>query len=290
MDFYETLGLKRDASDSAIKKAYREMAFKYHPDRNKDPDASTKTQAINEAYETLSDPQRRQQYDNPEPQHPFMGHMGNPMAHMGVPMNIFEMMRNMGHMGPGGPMGEPMMFHFEHVHNIGALESTIELTFEQAYKGHTLPVTVTREVIQGMSRGRETETMYIPIPPGMDNGEIIEVTEKGHHIQQKRGSLKLHVIVKPHEVFERKGMNLYCTHSLTFKESICGFDFMLNLLDGTSLKLKSSPGHVIQNMDERIIKGKGIHRGSDGDLYVKFKVGSPGVLSDEIVEVLGNLL
>jgi len=287
MDFYETLGVKRDANESTIKKAYRELSFKTHPDRNPSPDASVKMQAINEAYETLSDPQRRQQYDNPEPQHPF----GHPMGHpMGVPMNIFEMMRNMGHMGPMGPMGEPMMFHFEHVHNMGSLESTIELTFEQAYRGHTLPVTITREVIQGMTRGRETETMYVPVPPGLDNGEIIEITEKGHHIQQKRGSLKLHVQVTPHEVFERKGMDLFCTHTLTFKESICGFDFMLQLLDGTSLKLKSSPGHVIQNMDERVIKGKGIHRGSDGDLHVRFKVSSPGVLSDEAVQTLSNLL
>jgi DnaJ-class molecular chaperone len=287
MAFYETLGLKKDANETMIKKAYRELSFKNHPDRNPSPDASVKMQAINEAYETLSDPQKREQYDHGgQDANPF-SHMGHPMGHMGIPVNIFEMMRNMGHMGP---MGEPMMFHFEHVNNIGPLESTIELTFEQAYSGHTLPVTVTREVINGMTRGREIETMYIPIPPGMDNGEIIEVTEKGHHIQQKRGSLKLHVVVKPHEVFERKGMNLYCTHTLSFKESVCGFDFMLNLLDGTSLKLKSSPGHVIQNMDERVIKGKGIHRGSDGDLYVRFKVTSPGVLTDEQVKSFSNLL
>jgi DnaJ family protein A protein 2 len=80
-------------------------------------------------------------------------------------------------------------------------------------------------------------------------------------------------VVKPHEVFERRGVHLSCLHTLTFKESICGFDFTLTLLDGTTLKLKSSPGHIIQNMDEKVIKGKGIQRdGVGGDLILKFKL------------------
>ena len=63
MDYYETLGIGRDASESAIKKAYRELSFKNHPDRNSSPDATVKIQKINEAYETLKDDQKRAAYD-----------------------------------------------------------------------------------------------------------------------------------------------------------------------------------------------------------------------------------
>jgi molecular chaperone DnaJ len=202
-------------------------------------------------------------------------------------IQIFEMMQQMG--------GEPMIFNFEEIHTGNAqaqpLETIVELTFEQAYNGHSMPVTITRTIAHGMSRTKETEKIYVAIPPGIDSGEIIEIPEKGNHQQQHKGPLKIHIKVKPHEVFERRGLHLSCLHTLSFKESICGFDFTLTLLDGTTLKLKSSPGHIIQNMDEKVIKGKGIHRdGGGGDLILKFKVLSPQVLSEEQVSLFANLL
>lgn len=306
MDYYAMLGVNRDATDSAIKKAYRELSFKHHPDRNPGPDASTKMQQLNEAYETLKDPQKRRQYDGGEnpleslfgdlfrqhshPQshgiHPFMRQMNTPMnSTMNPHAQIFEMMHQMGN------MGEPMIFHFDEMPQVQPLETVLELTFEQAVQGHSLPITVTRDLIHGIQRTKETEKIYVTIPAGMDNGEILEIPEKGHQQQNKKGSLKIHIHVKPHEVFERKGLHLLCQHTLTFKESICGFDFILTLLDGSTIKLKSSPGYIIQNMDEKVIKGKGIHRdGGEGDLLIKFKVLPPKVLSEEQVALFSNLL
>lgn len=297
MDYYAILGVSRDSTDSAIKKAYREQSFKTHPDRNQSPDASAKMQQLNEAYETLIDPQKRRQYDtggqNPlenifgdlfrqhQPnQHPFARQM-NPHIH------IFEMMHQMGNMN----MGEPMVFNFEEMHQVQPLETILELTFEQAVNGHSLPITIVRDIIHGMHRTKETEKIYVTIPAGIDNGEILEILEKGNQQQNKKGSLKIHIHVNPHEVFERKGLHLCCQHTLEFKESICGFDFTLTLLDGTSIKLKSSAGHIIQNMDEKVIKGKGIHRdGKEGDLLIKFKVLPPKVLSEEQIALFSNLL
>jgi curved DNA-binding protein len=295
MDYYETLGLNRDATESAIKKAYRELSFKWHPDRNSSPEATLKIQQINEAYETLKDPQKKRQYDM-GPQNPLENMFGDLfrrdpfVRQMNPHIQIFEMMHQMG--------GEPILFNFEDIHHghtqvqaAPPLETTVELTFEQAYTGHSMPVTITRTIVHGMSRTKETEKIYITTPPGIDSGEIIELPEKGNHQQQHKGSLKIHIKVKPHEVFERKGLHLVSLHTLTFKESICGFDFTLTLLDGTTLKLKSSPGHIIQNMDEKVIKGKGIHRdGGGGDLILRFKVLSPNVLSEEQVALFANLL
>ena len=294
MDYYEILGLNREASDSAIKKAYRELSFKWHPDRNSSPEATLKIQQINEAYETLKDPQKKRQYDM-GPQNPLENMFGDLfrrdpfVRQMNPHIQIFEMMHQMG--------GEPMIFNFEDMHQVHSppsvqtLETTVELTFEQAYNGHSMPVTITRTIAHGLSRTKETEKIYVTVPPGIDSGEIIELPEKGNHQQNHKGPLKIHIKVKPHEVFERKGLHLYCLRNLSFKESICGFDFTLTLLDGTTLKLKSSPGHIIQNMDEKVIKGKGIHRdGGGGDLILKFKVLSPQVLSEEQVALFANLL
>ncbi len=303
MDYYEVLGVPRDSTDHAIKKAYRELCFKTHPDRNSSPDASIKMQQLNEAYETLGDPQKRQQYNlgqtaNPLEnlfgelfrQHSFtrpsmhtsMNHPSMNHPSMNPHIQIFEMMHQ---------MGDPMMFNFEEIQPVHPLETTLELTFEQAVYGHSLPVSIVRDIIQGMNRVRETEKIYITIPPGVDTGEIIELPEKGHQIQRKKGPLKIHIKVLPHEVFERRGLHLYYLHTLDFKDSICGFDFTIQLLDGTVLKLKSSPGHIIQNMDEKIIKGKGIHReGGEGDLLIRFKVSAPKVLTEEQVSVFSNLL
>ena len=314
MDYYAILGVPRDATDSVIKKAYRELSFNTHPDRNSSPDASTKMQQLNEAYETLKDPQKRHQYDmgqnplenifgdlfrqGPGPMHPFARHMHtqmnpnmnphmNPHAQMNPHIQIFEMMHQMGNMN----MGEPMIFHFDDMQPIQPLETVVELTFEQAVQGHSLPITITRNIVNGMQRSKETEKIYVTIPAGIDHGEILEIPEKGHHHQNKKGLLKVHIHVKPHEVFERKGLHLFCQHTLDFKESICGFDFTLTLLDGSTIKLKSSPGHIIQNMDEKVIKGKGIHRdGGEGDLLIKFRVFPPKVLTDEQVALFSNLL
>jgi len=295
MDPYETLGISRDANETAIKKAYRELSYKTHPDRNSSPDAAVKQQQINEAYEILKDPQKKREYDmggqNPFEnlfgelfrREPFMRQMNPHMnAHMNPHIQIFEMMHQ---------MGDPMSFQFEEVHvNTPVLDTHVELTFEQAYNGHSLPITVVRDMVQGMTRTKESEKIYVSIPAGIDSGEIIEIPEKGNQNQNRKGPLKIHIKVKPHEVFERKGLNLCCTHILSFKESICGFDFTLTLLDGTTLKLKSSPGHIIQNMEEKVIKGKGIHREGGGDLLLKFRVLPPKVLTEEQVSLFANVL
>jgi len=304
MDYYAVLGVPHDATDSVIKKAYRELSFNTHPDRNSSPEASTKMQQLNEAYEILKDPQKRHQYDmgqNPlenifgdlfrqgQGQGPihFSRHMQQMNSHgpMNPHIQLFEMMHQMGN------MGEPMIFHFDDMQSIQPLETVVELTFEQAVNGHSLPITVTRNIVNGMQRSKETEKIYATIPAGIDHGEILEISEKGHHQQNKKGLLKVHIHVKPHEVFERKGLHLLCQHTLEFKESICGFDFTLTLMDGTTIKLKSSPGHIIQNMDEKVIKGKGIHRdGGEGNLFIKFRVLPPKVLTEEQVSLFSNLL
>ena len=300
MTHYEVLGIPKDANEGTIKKAYRELSFKNHPDRNPSPEAASKMREINEAYEVLSDPQKRSEYDTPnanplddiiselfkreQNQNPFhmfhQVHMG-PRIHIrpGQPINIFEMMQNM-HMGEV----------FEEVRP-DPLDVEIAITLEEAYKGHNTPITIERNVNNGKYIATEQEKVYVITPPGIDNGEIIQIEEKGHVLKNHKIVLRVHIRIKQHEVFERKGLQLFYKHTLTFKESICGFDFMLQQLDGTSLKIKNNIGNVIQNMDEKVLKGKGMMRdGTTGDLMLQLRVLPSKPLTEEQVEALLKVL
>jgi DnaJ-class molecular chaperone len=307
MTHYDVLGIPKDSTESAIKKAYRELSFKNHPDRNPSPEASAKMQQINEAYEVLSDPQKRSEYDTPESgstlddiinelfkrdqgQNPFhmfhQVHMGpRVQVHMRQghqPINIFEMMQNMN-------MGENI--HFEDMSRPDPLDVEMEITLEQAYKGHNTPITIDRQVNNGKYIATEQERVYVNTSPGIDNGEIIQMEEKGHVLRNHKSVLRVHIKIKPHEVFERKGLQLFYKHSLTFKESICGFDFTIQQLDGTALKIKNNIGNVIQNMDEKVLKGKGMTRdGTTGELFLQFRVLPSKTLTEEQVEALLKVL
>jgi len=307
MTHYDVLGIPKDATEGAIKKAYRELSFKNHPDRNPSPEASAKMQQINEAYEVLSDPQKRSEYDTPVSANPLddiinelfkrdQGH--NPFGmfhqvHMGPrvqvhmrqgqqPINIFEMMQNM-HLGEN--------IHFEDMSRPDPLDVELEITLEEAYRGHNSPLTIERQVNNGKYIATEQERVYVNMSPGIDNGEIIHIQEKGHVLRNHKSVLRVHIKIKPHEVFERKGLQLFYKHSLTFKESICGFDFMIQQLDGTSLKIKNNVGNVIQNMDEKVLKGKGMIRdGTTGELFLQFRVLPCKTLTEEQVDALLKVL
>jgi DnaJ-class molecular chaperone len=309
MSHYDILGIQKDASESMIKKAYRELSFKNHPDRNPSPEASVRMQEINEAYEVLSDPQKRNQYDNGSNGNPlediinelFKGHgqsqpfpgvfqvhhvnMGQQRVNQVRPgqfVSMFEMMQQM-HMGEN--------IHYEDMSRPEPLDVVLEITLEQAHKGHNSPLTIEREVNNGKFNVIESEKVYVVTPPGIDNGEIIQIEEKGQVQRNYKSPLRVHIKILPHENYERKGLNLFYKHTLSFKESICGFDFTIQQLDGTSLKIKNNVGNIIQNMDEKVLKGKGMTRdGITGDLTLQFKVLPSRPLTEEQIAVLLNVL
>lgn len=304
MDYYKTLGVSPTATDSEIKKAYRALSFKYHPDKNPDPSVAEQYKLINEAYETLNDAQKRNQYDNRNNplsmdsilKEMFQGHHGhghNVNVRKGPgPQNIFEeifKMHSMGGMGGIHVNGipEPMIFFTDETMNmnqninIEPLDKTIEISFEQAFKGANIPILIERDFRKGNISFKEQEKIYMIIPPGIDDGEIIEVPDKGNGQFDRRGSLRLHIKIMHNETFQRKGLNLIYNHTITFKESICGFEYLLHYIDGSPLKLKSSKGNIIQNGDEKSVKGKGFNRdGQTGDLVIHFKV-TPQELTEE---------
>jgi DnaJ-class molecular chaperone len=329
MDYYKVLEIDENATETEIKKAYRSLSYKFHPDQNPDPAAGERMREINEAYETLRDREKRQQYDhmrnfqnvnplehiinelfrNQQPMfsHAMRGggghhHSQGHQAHQNI-NNIFEFMQQVNgqnNMGQEIPIifthhNIPMQQHFnvEEIKKPEPLEMNMNITYENSYFGQQLPIQIERNIIQfGNIVRKEIEKLYITIPKGIDDDEIIIIQDKGNCVNQIYGDLKLQIKLLKHSTFERNGLNLIYTHTINFKESICGFETVIQNLDGNSLKLKSSPGNVIQNRDEKIIKGKGFSRSPEifGDLIVLFKVLPPKTLSDKQVELFSNEL
>jgi DnaJ-class molecular chaperone len=290
MDFYEVLGVNENASEGDIKQAYRSLSFKYHPDRNNTSEAGERMRAINEAYETLIDKGKRKQYDM-RGAHPLENILNEIFKgqSMGQKKDPFEMMFNQA-MGQG--MGFEPVFARVSTHQMPffepqreaqrtpVLEKRVEISFEESYTGGQMPITVEREIKNGKMTYHEEEKIYISIPPGIDDGEIIEIEEKGHVCNDIKGPIKLYIRVAS-SVYDRKGLNLIYTQTVTFKESICGFAYIMTHIDGSKLNLKSSRGNVIQNGDEKNIKGRGFTRdGQVGDLIIRFKVTPPKMLTE----------
>jgi curved DNA-binding protein len=329
MDYYKVLEINENASDTEIKKAYRSLSYKYHPDQNPDPAAGERMRDINEAYETLRDHDKRRQYDhsrqiqNVNPlenilnelfrnQPPmFSQMMRGHSPHINQPhANFFEFVHgggqeipiffthNMHHTNiPHNPHNQHnphQNMHSSSTHNVEEitkpepLELQLEITYENAYHGQQLPIQIERNIIQfGNIIRKEKEKIYVNIPKGTDQDEIIMISDKGNCVNQVYGDVKIQIKLSKHNSFERNGLNLIYIHTISFKESICGFETIITNLDGNSLKLKSSPGNVIQNRDEKIIKGKGFSRSSEvfGDLIVSFKVLPPKVLSERQIDL-----
>jgi len=316
MDPYKILNLSSECSESEIKQAYRALSFKFHPDRNKDPDAGDKIRAINEAYEILSDKQKRAQYDFERSGNPLEGILNelfkqnNPGRgmHQIFKQNMmfphgqgqaFEVMfsNDMPFFNQSPSFNQAPSFNqspsFNQAPKLSPpiLEKKVDVTFEESYKGGNIPIMIEREIKSGPLTLIEQERIYVVIPQGIDDGEILTIPDKGHCYNEVKGEVKLRIHIVAHPIFERRGLNLVYHQKITFKESICGFEGIIQHVDGTSMRLVSSKGNIIQNGDERNVKGRGLTRNSQvGDLIILFNVSTPKELTEEQIKMFENIL
>jgi DnaJ-class molecular chaperone len=292
MDPYQILNVSKDATDSQIKKAYRELSFKNHPDKNPGIDTSAKMQQINEAFEILGDPERKEAYDHPpaNPMEQMLHDLFKRDGRMGFDEDPFiQMFQGHGFQQGFQSQGFPGHFHFSTMQT--TLETAVQLTYEQAYLGHSIPIVVERIVQVGNSHSKVSEKIYVNACPGIDHGECIEIPEKGNQFQQHKGSLRVLIEIKPHALFERKGLDLVYPVQLSFKDSVCGFEVAIQHLDGTQYKIKNNPGNVILHGQEKMVKGKGFSRDErKGDLLLRFQVSTPPPFSIEQLELLEKVL
>ncbi len=257
MDYYQILGVNRTASDAEIKAAYRKLAMQYHPDRGGD---SKRFSQINEAYEVLKDPQRRAQYDNPQPQgfgpNGFQGMGGFEDLFANFGFNRRQVMKN---------------------RNV-QIGHTIEL--EDVFKGKSV---ITKYTLQS---GR-TETLEINIPPGVKHNDVVNFSGYGDDSISNipRGDLILKIRVNKHPKWERDDSNLICVVTVDVFDCILGGKVDIKTLDNSTLSINIPPatnaGTVLS------VGGYGlpdVSTGKRGNIYVKIKTKTPRIKSKGLIK------
>jgi DnaJ-class molecular chaperone len=315
---YKVLGLEETASKDEIKKAFRSLSLKYHPDRNpNNKDAVDKFQEINNSYEVLSDEQKKREYDMMR-KNPFFNLGGNDGqdinmedllgslfgAQMGMGMPFFP--PNMGqgfspgmglppgmkiHVMRGGPQSG---FHsvFNQIQKPPSINKTISITMEQVFSGATIPVEIERFIMESNIKIYEKETIYITVPKGVDDGEIITIKDKGNTLDNNnKGDIKIFIKVENNTSYERNGIDLLTNKTISLKEALCGFKIDLKYINGKVYTLYNSSGNIIVPNYKKIIPNMGLTRdGHTGDLIITFTIDFPSHLPEEKMAQLRELL
>ena len=300
-DYYEILGLKKDAAEEQIKKAYRKLAMKYHPDRNPNNKAAEeKFKGINEAYAVLSDKDKRKQYDmfGSDKFHQrfsqediFRGFdIGDILKDFGFgTSDVFSQIFGRGRSGFGNMYGGEPNIGYEEMYGMpqkGAdVTSDLHITFNEAAFGGEKRVSLKKP------DGRIEEVM-VKIPAGIDTGKKLRLSGKGAPGigGQPPGDLYFNVIVQEHPVFKREGDNVIIENEIRFTEAVLGTSIDVPTLEGEIRRAKVLP-HTKSGTKIRI-KGYGISHlkgGGRGDLYVKINIKVPDHITEKQKKLLEEL-
>jgi len=290
-DYYKTLGVDKTASADEIKKAFRKLAVKYHPDRNpNDKTAEDKFKEINEAYAVLSDPKKKEEYDT-------YGSSGFHKQYSQEDIfRNFDFSNVYKDMGAGG--GEDIFSRLfgggfargggrggfrRGPQRGGDLEMEIEIGFREAAQGAEKQV--------AFRRNGQREELKIKIPAGVDNGSKIRLAGKGSQGEGggADGDLFLVIRVLPDSIFSRDGGDLFVDRTISFSAACLGTSLDVPTLeDDKRIKVPAGiqPGTKIR------LKGYGIKplgSNSKGDLYVKVAVHVPESLNAEQKKLVEEL-
>ena len=287
-DPYKLLGVPKTASDAEIRKAYRALAKKYHPDVNKDkPHMAEKFKEISAAYSLLSDKDMKKRYDSGQvdgsgqQQNPFAGGFG---AGGRSPFGTgFGGMGGMGggrrgQMGGGDDMAE--LFSSLFGMNMGGMQGGMQQRRSPPQKGADIRYKITLPFIDAITGGTKKLTggLTVKIPKGVEDGQVLRVIGKGKPGVNggPKGDAKVEITIKPHKNFTRDGKKLRLTLPISLKEAVLGGKVGVPLPDG-EVDLKIPAG---ANTGQKMrLKGKGI---AGGDLIVTLQI----VLADGDSEAL----
>ena len=279
VDYYQILGVSRDAEKSDIKKAYRKLARKYHPDVNQAANAEDKFKEVNEAYEVLKDADKRQAYDRfgADWKHGqqfdgggfgggFQGgnHSGGGFGG-GDFSDFFESVFGGAHQQAGGSP-----FQQGRQQRRGAdLQLKLDISLEEAFNGGSKTIQFARA--PGAS---EMKKLKITIPKGVSSGQKIRLGKQGQASPHggEPGDLYLEMNIQPHRLFRLEERDVVLRLPLTPWEAAEGTNLKVPTLSG-SVELKIKPG--MQSGQKMRLKGKGMPGSTVGDQYVEIMIQTP---------------
>ena len=302
-DYYGTLDVPKNASEKDIKHAYRKLARKYHPDLNPDnQDAEERFKEINEAYEVLSDPEKRKLYDQ------FGGEWSQFQQTGGRPDDFWQRWGSQGHPSGGfsgrGFSGDEVFSDFFQ-QLFGGLGGYGDIFSRGGNRGPSIsrrgrdyeqPVEISlQEAYQGTSRlfQLDSQRIEVSIPPGADNGTRVRVAGKGAPgaAGGPSGDLFLVIEVAPDVSFKRQGANLDTVVFVDLYTVILGGEVQVKIPDGKQVLMTIPP--QTQNNNKFRLRGKGMpvlnKTTENGDLFVTIQVQIPQELKEEEIALFKEL-
>ena len=164
----------------------------------------------------------------------------------------------------------------------------IKIPIEYAYTGCNIPIEIERWIQDGNTKIKENETLYVKIPNGIDENEMIELKGKGNVINERnRGDVKIFVTVENKTEYTRKGLDLIYYKSITLKEALCGFTFSMKYIDGRNFQINNGEGNIIVPGFKKVIPNMGMKRDDNiGNLIIEFTIIFPESLSKDQLEIL----
>jgi curved DNA-binding protein len=293
-DYYAILGVPRDASSAEIKKAYRKLAHKYHPDISKDPAGEEKFKEVAEAYETLKSPEKRAAYDQLGTHRPGQDFQPPPdwrqqfgdgdFSFEGVDLADLFAGLAAGRQGPGRRTRQFRMPGQDY-------EVTTQISLEEAYRGTEVELNLTAPEYdeQGFVR-RVPRTLKVRIPKGATNGQRLRLPGRGGKGLQggRDGDLYLNIEVRPHPLFRVNGYDLYVDLPLAPWEAVLGAKVEVPTLGGP-VHLKVPPNARAGQQLRLAKRGLPTPKGEEGDLYAIVHIVVPATTNERERELFREL-
>ena len=270
MNYYQTLGVSKTASADEIKRAYRKLASQHHPDRGGD---TARFQEIQAAYDVLSDPQKRQQHDNPQPQHQHFEFNFGAGGMDEIFSNFFRGQHN------------PFQHARQQPRRNKDIRADVAIGLQET-------LTNAKRTLNIKSQNGTVQTVDITIPRGVSAGTTIKYPGLGDHLFENlpRGDLYLTVNIYHNPNFEVNGLDLITKLTIDSFDAILGVDAQIVGLDGKVFTVRTPKG--CQHGTKLKIPGEGLYKFQQdvkGNLYVQVYVKTPLNLTDEQLKQISTI-
>ncbi len=269
MDYYKILNISQNTTLDEIKKSYRKKTLEYYKNNNKN------TEILNEAYNYLID------------NHDKIFTLNN--VNIDNIYNI-DKIKNI-------DISEKIYRENSERNNHEIPQDIIinkNITLKESYSGYMIPINIERSKIVNNSNYTEYETIYVTLPKGIDNNEIILLEKKGNIVNNLKGDVKVVININETFNFSRSGLDLYYHKNISLKQALCGFKFNIQYLNNENIVINNEKGNIIHPMTTKIIKNFGMERDNmKGNLIIIFDISYPDYIdknsANKLEEIFNNL-